>query len=167
MGSILAHYKYNEMKAELAKMRRMGYNLKPLDTASLCILSSDDITVNLELLRLDALAVTSHFGFKCRGYAGIKKMKQCGAVKMGKLNKEDETAIEKRFETLLAETGLDKEALMEELFAANKSSGFNNWDEDFMLKRQLAGFWLLSGMKDGDRQLPMEVYTKLVIRPVH
>ena len=78
MGSILTHCKYKEMKAELAKMRRMGYNLRPLDTASLCILSSDDLTVNLELLRLDALAVTSHFGFKCRGYAGIKKMKQCG-----------------------------------------------------------------------------------------
>merc|ERR550532_871438 len=80
----------------------------------------------------------------------------------GKLNKEDETAIEKRFETLLAETGLDKEALMEELFAANKGSSFN-WDEDFMLKRQLAGFWLLQGMKDGDRRLPMEVYTKLAV----
>ena len=51
---------------------------------------------------------------------------------------------------------------MEELFAANKGSG-NNWDEDFMLKRQLAGFWLLQGMKDGDRRLPMEVYTKLAV----
>merc|ERR1719209_1543231 len=111
-------------------------------------------------LSLDALSLVSHSESTCKGYAEIQEMKQIGAVKKGKLNKEDEAAIEKRFETLLAETGLDKETLMEELFAVNKGSG-NNWDEDLMLKRQLAGFWLLSGMKDGDRRLPMEVYTKL------
>ena len=55
----------------------------------------------------------------------LKEMKQCGAVRKGKLNKEDETAIEKMFKTLLAETGLEKEALMEELFAANKGSPFH------------------------------------------
>merc|ERR1719209_2745903 len=111
-------------------------------------------------LSLDALSPRSHSESTCKGYAEIQEMKQIGAVKKGKLNKEDEAAIEKRFETLLAETGLNKEALMEELFAANKGSHFN-WDEDFMLKRQLAGFWLLIGMKDGDRRLPMEVYTRL------
>merc|ERR1719209_2733605 len=111
-------------------------------------------------LSLDALSPRSHSESTCKGYAEIQEMKQRGAVKKGKLNKEDEAAIEKRFETLLAETGLDKEALMEELFAVNKGSGIN-WDEDFMLKRQLAGFWLLSSMKDGDRRLPMQVYTQL------
>ena len=147
MGSILEHHKYKDMKSELSKMNRKS--LRPLDTASLYILSFKDLTVNLELLSLDALSTQSHSCPSHKGFAEIKEMKQGGAVKKGKLNKEDETAIEKRFETLLAETGLDKEALMEEMFAVNKSSGFNNWDEDFMLKRQLAGFWLLSGMKDG------------------
>merc|ERR550532_2704711 len=161
MGSILVHQKYKEMKSKLSKRNRKG--LGPLDTASLYILSSKELNVNLEILRLDALSPSSHLDAKCKGFAEIQEMKQRGAVKKGKLNKEDETAIENRFETLLAETGLDKEALMEELFAANKSSGFNNWDEDFMLKRQLAGFWLLQGMKDGDRRLPMEVYTKLAV----
>merc|ERR1719458_1742825 len=144
------------MKSKLSKMNRKS--LRPLDTASLYILSFKDLTVSL-----DALSTQSHSCPSHKGYAEIKEMKQRGAVKKGKLNKEDETAIEKRFETLLAETGLDKEALMEEMFAVNKSSGFNNWDEDFMLKRQLAGFWLLQGMKDGDRRLPMEVYTKLAV----
>merc|ERR550532_718294 len=160
MGSILVHQKYKEMKSKLSKRNRKG--LGPLDTASLYILSSKDLNVNLEILRLDALSPTSHFDAKCKGFAEIQEMKQGGAGKKGKLNKEDETAIENRFETLLAETRLDKEALMEELFAANKGSDFN-WDEDFMLKRQLAGFWLLQGMKDGDRRLPMEVYTKLAV----
>merc|ERR1719362_645448 len=160
MGSILEHHKYKEIKSMLAKMNRKS--LRPLDTASLYILSSKDLNVNLEILRLDALSPTSHRGPSKKGYAEIQEMKQRGAVKKGKLNKEDETAIEKKFETLLAETGLDKEALMEELFAANKGSDFN-WDEDLMLKRQLAGFWLLQGMKDGDRRLPMEVYTKLAV----
>ena len=160
MGSILEHHKYKEMKSKLSKRNRKS--LGPLDTASLYILSSKDLTVNLELLRLDALSPFSHSSKGCKGYSEIQKMKQSGAVKKGKLNKEDEAAIEKRFETLLAETGLDKEALMEELFAENKGH-INNWDEDFMFKRQLAGFWLLQGMKDGDRRLPMEVYTKLAV----
>merc|ERR1719458_90596 len=143
------------MKSKLSKMNRKS--LRPLDTASLYILSFKDLTVSL-----DALSTQSHSCPSQKGYAEIKEMKQRGAVKEGNLNKEDETAIEKRFETLLAETGLDKEALMEELFAANRRAG-NQYDEDFMLKRQLAGFWLLQGMKDGDRRLPMEVYTKLAV----
>ena len=89
-------------------------------------------------------------------------MKQIGKVKAGKFNKEDEAVIKERFKTLLAETRLDKDALMEELFAANKVSR-NAGDEEFLLKRQLAGFWLLQGMKDGDRRLPMEVYDKLAV----
>ena len=162
MGSILEHHKYKELKSKLSKMRRKGFNLGPLDTASLYILSSKDLTVNLEILSLDALSPSSHCKPMCKGYAEIQEMKQRGAVKKGKLNKEDEAAIEKRFEILLAKTNLDKEALMEELFAANKGC-INNWDKDFMLKRQLAGFYLLQGMKDGDRRLPMEVYTKLAV----
>ena len=70
--------------------------------------------------------------------------------------------IEERFKTLLAETKLDKDALMEELFPANKVSE-RAVDEEFKLKRQLAGFWLLQGMKDGNRRLPMEVYDKLAV----
>ena len=157
MGSILEHHKYREMKSKLSKRKKKS--LGPLDTASLYILSSKDLAVNLEILRLDALSPQSHCCPNFKSYAEIQEMKQGGAVKMGKLNKEDEAAIEKRFEILLAETGLDREALMEELFAANKGSGLN-WDEDFMLKRQLVGFWLLQGMKDSDRRLPMEVHTK-------
>ena len=119
MGSILQHLKYKEMKSKLSK--RNSKSLGPLDTASLYILSFKELNVNLEILRLDALSPTSRDNSK-KSYAEIQEMKQRGAVKKGKLNKEDETAIEERFETLLAETGLDKEALMEELFAANSSS---------------------------------------------
>ena len=123
MGSILEHHKYKEIESKLAKMNRKS--LRPLDTASLYILSSKELNVNLEILRLDALSPQSHLSSSYKGSVEIQEMKQCGAVKKGKLNKEDETAIEKRFETLLAETGLDKEALMEELFAANEGSSFN------------------------------------------
>ena len=129
MGSILEHQKYKEMKSKLSKRNRKS--LGPLDTASLYILSSKDLLVNLEILRLDALSPQSHRGPNLKGYTEIKEMKQGGAVKQGKLNKEDEIAIEKRFHTLLAKTRLDKEALMEELFAANKGSG-KKYDEDFV-----------------------------------
>ena len=52
-------------------------------------------------------------------------MKQCGAVKEGKFNKQDEVTIEKCLRLSLLR--LDKEALIEELFAANKGCFFN-WE---------------------------------------
>ena len=67
MGSILEHHKYREMKSKLSKKRRKGLTLGPLDTASLYILSSKELTVNLEILSLDALSPQSHF---CSGYKG-------------------------------------------------------------------------------------------------
>ena len=147
MGTILQHAKYKNMKSVLSTMKRKGSILGPLDLASLHILSSKDLKVNLDILKLDALSPNYMGNNKCS--EDIREMKQSGKVKVGKFNKEDESVIKERFETLLAETRLDKDALLEELFAANQGSGFG-WDEDFMLKRQLAGFWLLKGMKDGD-----------------
>merc|ERR1719331_940129 len=58
MGSILEHQKYKEMKTNLSKRNRKS--LGPLDTASLYILSSKELTVNLGILRLDALSPHSH-----------------------------------------------------------------------------------------------------------
>ena len=160
MGTILQHAKYKNMKSVLSTMKRKGSVLGPLDLASLHILSSKDLKVNLDILKLDALSPNYMGNNKCS--EDIREMKQSGKVKVGKFNKEDESVIKERFETLLAETRLDKDALLEELFAANQGSGFG-WDEDFMLKRQLAGFWLLKGMKDGDSRLPMKVYDKLAV----
>ena len=161
MGTILQHAKYENMKLVLSTMKRKGSFLGPLDLASLHILSSKELKVNLDILKLDALSLSStNLGYK--GSTEIREMKLSGKVKAGKFNKDDEAVIEKRFETLLAETRLDKDALMKELYAANKV-GERAVDEEFKLKRQLAGFWLLQGMKDGDRRLPMEVYNKLAV----
>ena len=84
---------------ELSKRKVKVSNLGSLNTASLFILASKGLTVidsvNLELLSLDALSPESHSHRTKKGYAKIKEMKQCGAVRKGKLNKEDETAIEK------------------------------------------------------------------------
>ena len=162
MGTILQHAKYKNMKLVLSTMKRKGSFLGPLDLASLHILSSKELKVNLDILKLDALSLGSGFTPGCKGFTAIREMMQSGKVKAGKFNKEDESVIEKRFETLLAETRVDRDALLEELFAANKVSE-TAVDEEFKLKRQLAGFWLLQGMKDGNRRLPMEVYNKLAV----
>ena len=112
MGSVLQNDKYKNMRSELLKTRRRGFSLAPLETASLHILSSKELKVNLDILRLGALSPQSHLSLGCEGFSGIREMKQSGKVKAGKFNKEDEAVIEKRFETLLAETRLDKDALM-------------------------------------------------------
>ena len=72
MGSILGHHKYREMKSKLSKKKSLG----PLDTASLYILSSKNLAVNLEILRLDALSPQLSKSHRCKGYAKIKEMKQ-------------------------------------------------------------------------------------------
>ena len=134
MGTILQHAKYEKMKSTLSTMKRKGSVLGPLDLASLHILSSKELKVNLDILKLDALSQGSGYTPGCKGFKEIRQMMQSGKVKAGKFNKEDEAVIEKRFETLLAETRLDKDALTEELFAANKVSE-TPLDEEFKLKR--------------------------------
>ena len=60
VGSILQNDKYKNMKSELLKTRRRGFSLAPLEAASLHILSSKELKVNLDnILKLDALSLYS------------------------------------------------------------------------------------------------------------
>ena len=118
--------------------------------------------VNQDILEHGTLSLNSHSYKEAKGNAKIREMEQNGAVKVGKLNIKDDKAIKRGFKALIDETAVDEAAFVNELFAENE--GVNRWrDKAFMLKRQLAGFYLMQGMKDGDRRLPMEVYTKLAV----
>ena len=59
VGSILQNDKYKNMKSELLKTRRSGFSLAPLEAVSLHILSSKELKVNLDILKLDALSLSS------------------------------------------------------------------------------------------------------------
>jgi len=134
--------------------------LGSLDSASLFILF-EDLEVNLDVLGLNALGLMSHAGANHTGNAEIKKMKREGLIKKGKFNKKDDQAIIERWKALLKQTGLKEEDLKKELFAATKPGCYT--DRPFMLKRQAIGFYLLHGLRDGDRRLPMEAYNRLAV----
>jgi len=145
---------YKNMKAELSFAKQLG----PLDSASLFILL-EDLKVNLDVLGLNALAL--NLTSTAVGYAEIKEMKRKGLLKTGKFNEEDDKALIERWKTLLRQTGLKKEALKKELFALTEHGGPP--DRPFMLKRQVIGFWLLQGLEDGDRRLPLQTYNRLAV----
>merc|ERR1719323_2528398 len=83
MGTILQHSRYKNMKSVLSTMKRKGSVLGPLDLASLHILSSKELKVNLDILKLDALSTRSGFTPGCKGFKEIREMMQSGKVKAG------------------------------------------------------------------------------------
>ena len=134
--------------------------LGSLDTASLFVLF-EDLEVNLNVLGLNALGLTSHADANHTGNAEIKQMKRKGLIKIGKFNKKDDQAFMERWKALLRQTGLKEEDLKTELFDTMEPGGPP--DRQFMLKRQAIGFYLLHGLRDGDRRLPMEAYNRLAV----
>ena len=149
MGSILAHPKYKEMYGTLSKEAKSSLDIV------CCHILSKKFSVNLDILKLDALSPSSHSEKFTKGNAKIKEMEESGAVKIGKLNIKDDGAIKKVFEALVDETKVDKKALVEELFAENEKVD-KKWDKVFMLKRQLVGFKLLQFVENGNMRLPMK-----------
>ena len=53
---------------------------------------------------------------------------------------------------------MDEISLKAELFAKG-----DRYRKDFMMQRQLVGFFLLQDMSDGERRLPIEVYGRLAV----
>merc|ERR1719391_733408 len=156
MGSIMNHPEYKEMYKRLSKAAK-----SPLDIVC-CYILSKKLLVNQDILKLDALSPQSHSVKGSRGNAKIKKMEQSGILKIGKFNIKDDRAIESGFEALINETKVDKKALVEELFA-EKERGACKWDDAFMLKRQLVGFWLLQFVENGNMRLPMKAHERLSV----
>jgi len=160
-GSVLSQKyegmrEYKNMKVELNLAKTLG----SLDSASLFILG-EELEVNLDVLGLNALGLYSRTSASHTGFAEIKEMKRAGRIKTGKFNEDDEDAIMEQWKALIRLTGLKEEDLKKGAFAATKPGRYT--DRSFLLKRQLIGFWLLQGLKDGDRRLPMEAYNRLPV----
>ena len=69
-------------------------------------------------------------------------MKRSGNLVIGHLNVKCDKIILEQFELLVSQTKVDKAALEAELLREVRS----RLDRDFMLQRQLVGFFLLQGL---------------------
>ena len=144
--------KYCTLRTKLEMQRTPS--LGPLDKACLHLLRLEPpLKVSTLVLGLNALALDSHSN---RYRSDIKELKMSGIIKVGKFTPEDGDLVNELFMTLAREAGVEEETLKAELFSRKS-------DNEFMLKRQLVGFFLLHDLEDGDLRLPVEAVNQLWI----
>ena len=144
------HYFHMRTKLEAGCRQSMG----ALDKACLHILSlQPPLKVNSLVLGLDALALDSYKSLKPK-YSEIREAKKSNSIKVGKFTAEDGELVEELFVLLAKQAGVEEETLKAELFSRKQ-------DKEFMLKRQLVGFFLLHDLEDRDMRLPVEVVNQL------
>ena len=151
---ILEHVEYFSMREELDSSNKI--NLGAVDTVCHLILKQG-LLVNEKILSLNAIGLFNHSAFYNNR---IKVLKEEGMIKCGGFTKAYDTALKERFHELITVSQVNREDLNRKLFDfAFRQGGIE--DRRFALQRQLVGFYLLQGLKDGDHRLPVEVYCRL------
>ena len=151
---ILEHVEYFSMREELDSSNKI--NLGAVDSVCHLILKQG-LLVNEKILSLNAIGLFNHSAFYNNR---IKVLKEEGMIKCGGFTKAYDTALKERFHELITVSQVNREDLNRKLFDfAFRQGGIE--DRRFALQRQLVGFYLLQGLKDGDHRLPVEVYCRL------
>ena len=151
--SILEHSEYLAMHTSL-QARRGG--LGPLDTVSLHLLASE-LAVSTAVLRLNALGLQAPLNTH-PSHTRVHGLKEEGGLVTGGLSHRHDVVLLARFLGLVAEAGVEEGQLRDELFVRGKRRKKRRWHQ---LQRQLVGFYLVGGLEDGARRLPVEAYTRL------
>ena len=140
---ILRHEDY----AELNKILLNQEYLNSLEKASKHIIGKESMSVNPEILRLNALPLSCH-----KFDANIVEMRKKGKLKTGRYTSDDQRIMAKNFELLIEEAGVSRSDLLREVC----QSGARN--KKHMLMRQLFGLFLMQGLPDQERRLPVEAF---------
>ena len=136
--SVLEHSEYAAMKEQLALEKPSA--LGPLHTVCSHLLAKD-LAVNQTILHLNAIGFTSIQGQGSYG-VGVKELKKSGNLVTGHLNVKCDKIILEQFELLVSQSKVDKSALEADLLREVRS----RVEREFMLQRQLVGFFLLQGL---------------------
>merc|ERR1719430_1742702 len=75
-------------------------------------------------------------------------------LKLGDFSRACDRTILRQYELLVGRVNLSKDELDKELFETNQH-------RKFLLQRQLVGFYLVQGLENGHRRLPLEVVARL------
>ena len=135
---VLEHSEYVDMKEHLALKKPSA--LGPLDKVCSYLLAKD-LAVNQTILHLNAIGFSSIQGQGSYG-TGVKELKKSGNLVTGHLNVKCDKIILEQFELLVSQTKVDKTALETDLLKGVQS----RVEREFMLQRQLVGFFLLQGL---------------------
>ena len=137
--SVLEHSEYAEMKKQLQLATSSASG--PLNVVCKYLLESD-LSVNPRILHLNAIGFSSVQGGGGIHKEAVREMKRSGNLVIGHLNVKCDKIILEQFELLVSQTKVDKAALEAELLREVRS----RLERDFMLQRQLVGFFLLQGL---------------------
>ena len=144
--SVLEHAEYADLKKRFALKKKSSFG--PLDTVCNYLLASD-LKVNQTILHLNAIGFSSVQGGGGIYSVGVNELKNSGKLVTGHLNVKCDQIILEQFQLLVSKTRIDEAALQAELLKAVRS----RVEREFMLKRQLVGFFLLQGLAQLDRFL--------------
>ena len=137
--SVLEHSEYAEMKKQLQLATSSASG--PLNVVCKYLLESD-LSVNPRILHLNAIGFSSVQGGGGIHKEAVREMKRNGNLVIGHLNVKCDKIILEQFEHLVSQTKVDRAALEAELLREVRS----RLERDFMLQRQLVGFFLLQGL---------------------
>ena len=146
--SLLQHPEYEQLKNKLEIKAQSA-----LDCACLHILVNDQLKVSQALLDLNAVSLYSITT------KSLKELEDRGLLIFGKYNVQVEKVLRTNFTSLVADSCVKKKDLERELFT--RQGPGNTPDREFLLKRQLIGFFLLKGLQDSHLRLPIEALNRL------
>ena len=85
-------------------------------------------------------------------------MKKSGEIIVGDYTALHDKEILLQYQILKSNTQVEDTALKSELFARGDRN-----KKEFMMQRQLVGFYLMQDLPDQERRLPIEVYGRLAV----
>ena len=91
-------------------------------------------------------------------FSGIRALKEAGVITTGSFTSVHDKMILLQYQLLKTNTFVDEVSLKAELFAKGDRNR-----KDFMMQRQLVGFYLMQDLPDWERRLPIEVYGRLAV----
>ena len=89
----------------------------------------------------------------------LKELEDRGLLIFGKYNVQVENVLKSNFSSLVQNSQVDQNDLEVELFA--RQGPRNTRHREFLLKRQLIGFFLLNGLENSHLRLPVEALNRL------
>ena len=146
---LLQHEDYEQLHQKLMR----ADTLNALEKAAKHIITKDNLGVSPEIMHLNALSLGCHKDSR-PAYANVVNLRKIGKIKTGNYSSYDLSIMAKNFELLLEEVGVDRSELLREI-CPSQGGG-----REHLLMRQLFGLFLIQGLPDQEKRLPVEAFSR-------
>ena len=143
------HEEYEQLHQKLMRTE----TLNALEKAAKHIINKDNLRVNPEIMHLNALSLSCHKDSR-PAYANVVNLRKSGKIKTGNYSSYDRSIMAKNFELLLEEVGVGRSELLREV-CPSQGGG-----REHLLMRHLFGLFLIQGLPDQEKRLPVEAFSR-------